>query len=182
MRTEIAGQKITLRRLQKSFTQLAYEAAHESRGGEFARWMPWCHSDYEFRETEAFVTYCDEAWTKRSEFNFAIFLNETGAFAGLVSLNQFNFQHNLVNLGYWVRTSLHGRGIAPAAARMLAKAAFEDLEINRIEILVGIENTASRRAADKAGAVFEAILRDRLMIGTRVHDAAVYSFIAEDFA
>ena len=47
----------------------------------------------------------------------------------------------------------------------------------RIEVLVAVGNVASRRVAEKSGAVYEGTLRSRLLVhGTR-HDAAMYAFI-----
>ncbi|HQU82875.1 MAG TPA: GNAT family protein [Pyrinomonadaceae bacterium] len=181
MRTEIFGKNIKLRRLEQSFIPQIFEAAYESRGGEFTRWMPWCHENYEISETRSFTIYSEDCWESASEYNFAIFENSSGDFAGMVSINQFNFQHSLVNLGYWIRISKQNRGIAREAARLLAKIVFEDLEINRIEILAAVENLPSRKTAEKAGAKFEGILRKRLMIGERIHDAALFSFVREDF-
>lgn len=181
MRTEIFGKNITLRRLQQSFVTEIFEAARESRGGEFTRWMPWCHADYTMAETESFTKYSEDFWESAAEYNFAIFENSSGDFAGMVSVNQFNFQHRLVNLGYWIRVSKQNRGIASEAAKLLAETAFKDLEINRIEILAATENFPSQKAAEKSGAKREGILRKRLMIGDRLHDGVLFSFVREDF-
>jgi ribosomal-protein-serine acetyltransferase len=55
------------------------------------------------------------------------------------------------------------------------------LPVNRIEILAAVENIASRKAAEKAGAFDEGIPRSRLIIGGRIHDAALFSFVRKDF-
>jgi RimJ/RimL family protein N-acetyltransferase len=116
------------------------------------------------------------------QLGYAIFDAETEQFLGGVGLNQPNAAHKFFNLGYWVRTSVQNRGIASRAARILAKASFEDLPpLNRIEILAAVENLPSRKTAEKAGAHHEGILRKRLVIGGRIHDAALFSFVREDF-
>jgi ribosomal-protein-serine acetyltransferase len=181
MRTEIYGDRITLRRYEKSFAPLLFEAASASRGGEFSRWMPWCHADYSLAESESFIEQVEENWQKETEFNFAIFDSKTGDFLGGVGLNQPNDQHKFYNLGYWIRISKQNQGTASAATRLLAKAAFEDLPINRLEILAAVENIPSQKAAEKAGALREGILRKRLIIGDRLHDGVMFSFIREDF-
>lgn len=181
MRTEIYGKNITLRRLQQSFTTKVFEAAFESRGSEFTRWMPWCHENYAVEETEKFVRESIENRENKKEFNFAIFDFET--FCGLVSLNRFDELNKIFNLGYWIRISSQNRGIASEAAYLLAKTAFEDFtELNRIEIVAATENIPSRKVAEKAGAKFEGILRKRLKIGERIHDAALFSYVREDFS
>jgi RimJ/RimL family protein N-acetyltransferase len=115
------------------------------------------------------------------QLGYAIFDAETEQFLGGVGLNQPNAAHKFFNLGYWVRTSVQNRGIASRAARILAKASFEDLPVNRIEILAAIENIPSQKAAEKAGARREGVLRKRLMIGGSAHDAVMFSFVREDF-
>jgi RimJ/RimL family protein N-acetyltransferase len=64
----------------------------------------------------------------------------------------------VAHVGYWVRTGQTGQGIATAAVRLIARFGFEDLGLQRLELLVAVENLASRRVAEKAGARFEGIL------------------------
>ena len=182
MRSEVKTEKLVLRKYEIAFAQLLFEAASESKGGEFSHWMPWCHENYSISESEGFIKNCQENWQTKGEFAFAIFDADSNKFLGGVGLNQPNAQHKFYNLGYWIRTSAQNRGAASEATRALAQAAFADLpEINRIEILAAIENIPSQRTAEKSGATREGILRKRLIIGDRIHDAALFSFIREDF-
>jgi len=188
MRTEIYGDQIILKAYEKSFAPLLFEAAFESRGGEFSRWMPWCHENYTIEESRDFIEKTEEnwrnsedVWQSGAQFGYAIFEAETEKFLGGVGLNQPNKMHKFFNLGYWVRVSAQNRGIASRATRILAQAAFEDLPVNRIEILAAIENVPSQRAAEKAGAEREGILRKRLTVGNKIHDAVLFSFVREDF-
>lgn len=182
MKSQIPNKNIILKKYEIEFTPLLFEAAYESRGGEFARWMPWCHENYVISESEAFIEGLEEKWQNGTVFGFAIFDAITNEFLGGIGLNQPNKLHKFYNLGYWVRVSCQNQGIASAATRALAKVAFEDLPINRIEIITAIENIPSQKAAEKAGATREGVLRNRLSIGERIHDAAMFSFIKSDFA
>ncbi len=181
MRDEIKSVNLILRKYEIGFAQLLFEAGTESRGGEFSRWMPWCHADYALAESASFIESGEENWRNETEFNFAIFDAKTNEFLGGVGLNQPNEEHKFYNLGYWIRVSKQNKGTASAAARLLAKTAFEDLPLNRLEILVAVENVASQKAAEKSGARREGILRKRLVISDRLHDAVLFSFTREDF-
>ncbi len=181
VRTEIYGDRITLKRYEKAFAPLLFEAASESRGGEFSRWMPWCHNDYAIAESESFIQKVMGNWQTETEFGFVIFDAKTDEFLGGVGLNQPNDQHKFYNLGYWIRVSKQNQGTASAATRLLAKAAFEDRPINRLEIIVAVENVPSQKTAEKAGAMREGVLRKRLIIGGEIHDAVMFSFVREDF-
>jgi len=104
----------------------------------------------------------------------------TNAFIGGSGLNQINQQYQIGNLGYWVRTSCTGQGVATRAVRLLARFGFEELGLGRIEIVAAVGNTASQRVAEKAGAHREGVLRRRLFLHDEYHDAVMYSLITED--
>jgi RimJ/RimL family protein N-acetyltransferase len=63
---------------------------------------------------------------------------------------------------------------------MAARFSFEDLKLNRVELLVPSANVASQRVAEKAGAKREGLLRKRLQLNGIAHDAFVYSLVQED--
>ena len=75
-----------------------------------------------------------------------------------------------------------GRGIATQAARLVARFGFEQLGLQRIEIVAAVGNIASQRVAEKAGATREAVLRKRLLINGESQDAVLFSLVAEDLA
>ena len=181
MRSEIVGEKIILRKYEIGFAPLLFVAANESKGSEFSRWMPWCYENYTLAESEDFIKKIEKNWQNEMIFGFAIFDAKTNDFLGGIGLNQPNKQHKFYNLGYWIRVSKQNRGVASDAARILAKTAFKDLPLNRIEILTAIENIPSQKAAEKSGATREGILRKRLIIGNNIHDAVIFSFVREDF-
>jgi RimJ/RimL family protein N-acetyltransferase len=86
----------------------------------------------------------------------------------------------MANLGYWVRTSAAGRGVATNATRAAARFGFEQLGLRRIEIVAAVDNIPSQRVAEKAGAVREGILRQRLLIRGKSMDAVLFSLVRED--
>jgi ribosomal-protein-serine acetyltransferase len=190
MRTEIYGDKIILKAYEEAFIPMLFEAALESSADEeFRRWMPWCHENYKIEESRDFIEKTvenrrnsEDIWQHERQFGYAIFDAETNRFLGGVGLNQPNAQNKFYNLGYWIRVSAQNRGTASEAARILAKAAFEDLpETNRIEIIAALENIPSQKTAVRAGATREGILRKRLVIGGKLQDAVIFSFVREDF-
>ena len=180
MNPKLSDGKIYIRPYEVKDIPALYEAARESAGETFSRWMSWCHADYKLEESSQFVHSRDEVWRNGEDLAFAIFDVETDIFLGGVGLNQFNREHGFANLGYWVRAGSMGQGIAPAATLLCARFAFQELGLNRVEILIATENIRSRRVAEKAGAKREGVLRRRLIIGDRIHDAVMYSIIAAD--
>lgn len=181
MKIEISNGALVLKKYELKHAPLLYEAAYESRGGEFTRWMPWCHEDYSLAESEDFIRKSIDNWENSIEFDYAIFDAKSGKFAGGTGLNLFNHHRKSANLGYWIRLGSQKQGIAHATARLLAQTAFESMDLKRIEIAAAVENYVSQKTAEKSGAVREGTLRQLLSIGGRQHDAVVFSFIRKDF-
>jgi RimJ/RimL family protein N-acetyltransferase len=85
------------------------------------------------------------------------------------------WQHNFGNIGYWVRQSRQQQGVATRAVRTIAAYGFSCLELTRLEIVAAVDNGPSRAVAEKVGAVFECVARNRLIVNGHPVAAAVYS-------
>ena len=179
MESELSDGSILIRPLRIEDADAAYEAVRESIN-EVAPWLPWCHPDYSREDASAFIRSLADAESGLQDYGFAVVDKQTGAFLGGVGLTQINRIHQMGNLGYWVRTSRTKRGVASAAARLMARFGFRKLGLQRLEIVVAIGNHASQRVAEKAGARREGVLLKRLLIHGQPHDAVLYSLVAED--
>jgi ribosomal-protein-serine acetyltransferase len=171
---------IIVRPLRIDDTPAVFEAVRESLEA-LKPWMSWAHDDYRIEETRQFVSRATHGWENEDNFAMAIIDARDGAFLGGTGLNNLSQEYRLANLGYWVRSSRRGRGIAPRAARLAARFAFERLGLIRAEIVVAVGNTASLRAAEKSGATREGVLRNRVMVGEKIFDAVMFSLTPQDF-
>lgn len=149
---------------------------------ELMPWMDWCHPDYSSDETREWIQGLSMGWERDENYQFGIFDALTNQFLGGCGLNHINRYYRLANLGYWVRSDRSGEGVATKVAIMLAHFGFHELGLRRIEIVTGVDNIASRRVAEKTGALFEGIQRRRLKLRDKNIDAAMYSLIPDDFA
>lgn len=178
MQTTLTDGHIVLRPLAPEDAEAIHVAACESIG-TVGRWMPWCHSGYELHEAATWIDTCRKNWTEGASCEFGVF-DAANGFCGGVGLNSFNRLNNFANLGYWVRSSCLRLGIATAAAHLAARFAFDRLQFARVEIVIHADNVASRRVAERLGATFECIARNRVVLHGRSHDAAVYSLVPDD--
>lgn len=179
MEVQLTEGPILVRTYRAQDAGALYEAARESIA-EVSVWLPWSHEDYSIEESREFVTSRPEAAQGDEWYNFATFERDSGRFLGGVGLNLFNRVHQMANLGYWVRTSAAGRGVATQAARLVARFGFAQLGLHRIEILAAVDNLASQRVAEKVGALREGVLRKRLLINGESQDAVLFSLLPED--
>lgn len=179
--TSLTDGVLTLRPLERDDRDPLYAAVIESVA-EVSPWLPWCHPGYNIAETEAFIESCITAWTQQTHFPFAIFDAASGQYLGGTGVNHIDRQNRQGSVGYWVRTSAAGRGVAPQAVRLVARFAFDTLQLSRLEIFARPDNLKSRRVAEKAGAKFEAMARNRVVQHGHAYDAALYSLIPSDLA
>jgi len=167
--------RITLRPYRIEDAQALYEAASSSVA-EAHPFMSWCHPGLTLAEMLVWIEAQVQAFENLKAFEFVI-LAEDGGFLGGCGLNQIDDANHRANLGYWVRSSATRRGVATAAIRQLVEWAFANTDLVRLEVLVAVENVASLRAAEKAGAVREGLLRRRLLLHGTAHDAVLFSFV-----
>jgi RimJ/RimL family protein N-acetyltransferase len=66
------------------------------------------------------------------------------------------------------------------ATRLAARFGFEQLGLQRIEIVAAVGNVPSQRVAEKAGATREGVSRKRLLIHGESLDAVLFSLVPED--
>ncbi len=156
-----------------------YTAVQVSKN-ELMPWMDWCRPDFSIDVPLEWLKNQHQDWEQGINYQFVIIDTESHQFLGGCGINHINQYYLLANLGYWVRSDRNGEGIASEATKLLALFGFQKLELRRIEIVTGVENWASRRVAEKAGAAYEGILRKRLKLGDINIDAVMHSLVFED--
>jgi RimJ/RimL family protein N-acetyltransferase len=172
---------VQIRPLAERDAHALFEAISESLP-LLCTWLTWCRSDYDLYDCTAYILKAQADWQKAAQFNFGTFDVKTQVLLGSVALNQISAVHNFANVGYWVRSSKAGQGIATASVKLIAMFAFQTLGLSRLEIVVPLGNVPSQRTALKAGAFFEGTLRQRLMLSGKLHDANIYSLLPQDFS
>lgn len=151
-------------------------AVRESAAG-MRRWMPWCSADYSAEQALQWFQACRAGRAGNTACEYGVFEPDTGAFLGGAGLNAIRHDHRFCNLGYWVRQSRQGQGIATRIVHALANQAFGPLQLQRVEIVVAVGNLASERVAVKSGALHEGVARNRLVIDDHPAAAHVFSLV-----
>jgi RimJ/RimL family protein N-acetyltransferase len=146
---------------------------------ELKPWMSWATDTYDERTARDYITIARARWEEHTFYAFAV--TRGADLLGACTLSSIHPIYHFCNLGYWVRTSCHGQGIAGRAAKLTTRFAFEHLGLIRVEIVIGTGNQASIRVAEKLGAHDEGILLNRMVVGKSIYDAHMYSLIPSDF-
>jgi RimJ/RimL family protein N-acetyltransferase len=91
-----------------------------------------------------------------------------------MKVNDFRTGH----IGYWCAPDARGRGVTTRALRLLCRHAFDELELERLELITDPDNRASQRVAEKVGFQPEGVLRSHLLHPDgRRRDSVMFSLL-----
>jgi len=103
-----------------------------------------------------------------------------GAFLGLAVAPRIDPRTQTAELGYVVARDARGRGVASEALRVLTRWAFEERGVLRLELLISVENQASKAVARRAGYAFEGVMRSVFVKEGRREDTELWSRLPDD--
>jgi len=175
---QLIDNDILLRPFRLEDSNQLYQAVHESLK-ELKPWMSWANEEYSEATAREYVSITRARWDEHTLYAFAITCGDE--IVGACTLSSIHPIYQFCNMGYWVRRSRHGQGMAGRAAKLVARFAFEHAGLIRAEIVIAFGNTASMRVAEKIGAHYEGILLNRMVVGKSVYDAHMYSLLPSDF-
>ncbi len=127
------------------------------------------------------VSYYHSALEAPDQQPFAIVVD--GELAGSTRYGDIRAAHAGLEIGWtWLRPCYMGTGINRRMKLLLLAYAFEDLDMQRVQLKTDNLNTRSQRAIEKLGAVREGVLRrhQRRQDGT-LRDTVMYSVTAEEW-
>lgn len=134
-------------------------------------------------ERSAFALRCharEREWQLGTGFGFGIFVD--GNFAGEINLNSVQrgpFQNAYV--GYWVDERHAGSGYVPEAVIVIARFAFDDQHLHRIQISIVPRNSASRRVVEKLAVRAEGVAERYLEINGVWEDHIRYAMTSDEW-
>jgi RimJ/RimL family protein N-acetyltransferase len=104
-------------------------------------------------------------------------VDEPALMLGGASVYDVDREQGQAAVGFWLTPAARGRGVATHATRLLARWAFTDLGVARLELTCAPDNEASQRVALRCGFVREGVLRSHVPFkGTR-RDTVVFSLL-----
>jgi RimJ/RimL family protein N-acetyltransferase len=110
---------------------------------------------------------------------FAV-VDDAGEFLGLALAPEIDRDTATAELGYAVTPGARGRGVASEALRQLTEWAFGQQGMVRLELLISVDNPASKKVAERCGYVREGVLRSSYVKPGRREDTEIWSRLATD--
>ncbi|MFJ5998546.1 GNAT family N-acetyltransferase [Streptomyces sp. NPDC092370] len=120
-----------------------------------------------------------DQWARGVAFAFAVVDGEDTVL-GNVAVSAVNRRHATGWVSYWTTQRARGQGVASKACRTLARWAFDDAGLFRLELGHRVNNPASCRVALAAGFAVEGIERQKLEYDGTRYDVERHARLATD--
>jgi ribosomal-protein-serine acetyltransferase len=142
------------------------------------RWLPWVDGASSVAVIDAFLRGVLERAAQGTSLELAI--EHEGELAGICGFRTIDAANRAAEIGYWLRADRGGRGIMTACCRALVRHGFETLGLNRVTLAAAVENTRSRRVAERLGFQLEGVHREAEWLYDHFVDHAAYSLLRRD--
>ncbi len=150
---------------------------------ELARWLPWVHRGYGRADALRFIRDSSAAWVEGRAYDFAIRRPEApDDHVGNISIWPVSRRERSGEVGYWIRTSDAGTGIATEAATAVLAVGFEEMGLHRVTLRIAVGNTPSERVAEKLGFLREGLLRKEVQVAGDWLDHTLWAMLEEEYS
>lgn len=173
---ELSDGRLRLRALRPEDKPAVVRGLNDPECGRFLWAPPYPYSDSDFDD---FLALQATAWPERRDAFWTIAGADTGEVLGAISID-LNERRQAGEIGYWCGPWARGRGVMTAAVRLVRDWAFDDLELERIEITAHRDNIASQRVALAAGFSREGLMRGYLTARGRRTDDVLFGMLPAD--
>lgn len=153
----LIGPRVCLRALERSDVKALYELSCDDA---VTRHMEW-DTPKTPAETEAFVEraiteHCDKT---KQIYHFCITLVEDGSPIGVTSLTNLHPVHRRATIGSWIGRPHWGKGLMRETKALFLEFAFGELQLERVQAWVDIDNQRSLYSLEKCGFRREGVAR-----------------------
>lgn len=125
------------------------------------------------------INHFERDFLKKKTIFLGIFHKEDfNKLIGVLEIFDVNEKINMVTIGYTLNENYFGNGIATKALNLLNSFLFNNIDINRIQAYVMIENVKSKNVLERSGFVKEGTIRQgTIWTGKGIIDLEIYSIL-----
>lgn len=169
---------IELRLLEIKNTKELFELTKSCK--DYLReWLPWVDGSKTCDDTKAFIEFTMKQFASNNGFQAGIWYK--GELAGVIGYHKIDWAHKSTSIGYWLGQKFVGKGIMTKTCKALVDYAFNDLNLNRVEIRCAEYNYKSRAIPERLGFIKEGLIRDAEWLYDHYVNHVVYGILAKEW-
>jgi ribosomal-protein-alanine N-acetyltransferase len=142
------GDSVYLKPVSSGMAEQLFDATKESTK-ELCQYMPWTNESID--DARKFLEDAAKKIHEGRELHCAIFERQTNHIIGVIGLFHLDTFTPKAEVGYWIRSSCHGKGYATDALNTLINYCRNEMKLVRVDAQVATDNIASQRVVEKCG-------------------------------
>jgi ribosomal-protein-serine acetyltransferase len=194
------GDDAELRLLEMRHAEELFTLVDQNRF-HLRQWLGWVDGNQSILDSRTFVRSALQQFANNNGFQAGIWLKGAGArgaaenagtqfqqapaaagvLAGVIGYNYIDWQNSRTEFGYWLGAPFQGHGLITRACLALIDYSFDELRLNRVEILCAEGNTRSRAVPERLSFTQEGIFRQAEWLYDHYVDLVVYAMLADEW-
>jgi ribosomal-protein-alanine N-acetyltransferase len=141
-------------------------------------------------EIRQYILFLQNQWIMNNDFTYSIQLLEKSndpspssshPIIGQITLYDLNFIHHRAEIGIWIGSPYWHHGYATEALKLIIQYAYENLNMNRLQAHIFLNNMASQKLFEKEGFQREGVVRGYIFKNGVSTDLYVYGLLRQDW-
>ena len=168
--------RLILRKMTPNDAEAVFAYASDP---EVTRYVSW-ETHRSIEDSRTFLDFATSKYESGGEPEWGIVYKGDHRFVGTCGIVSWEPYHARAELGYALSRDYWGRGLMAEAVGAMISFGFERMNLNRMEARCIAENVASARVMEKAGMLYEGMLRQRELIKGEHRDIMIYSILRDE--
>lgn len=158
------------------------QPAIEANVAHLSPWMPWVQNEpVPLEEKAALLRRFRAAFDRDEDYTYGMLSPEGERILGGCGLHK-RVGPKGIEIGFWIDKDHLRQGLATEATAILTRVAMETMDVDRVELHIDPENTASQGVAHKLGFRLEGTLKRRFPVGESMRDTGIWTLFRSDYA
>lgn len=143
------------------------------------KWLNWVDEMEDIENVKEFIKKTRQGFAAEENITAGIWYKEE--LVGVIGYNSIDWKNKKANLGYWLDKQHQGEGIITAACKELVDNAFNNFNLNKVEISCAEGNVKSRAVPERLGFTQEGVIRDAEWLYDKFVNHIQYGMLAEEW-
>lgn len=130
---------------------------------ELRPWMPWASKNINVPLSEEYARRSAANWILKSDNEIGLpllfFEKNSTKLVGVVVFHQFAWDVPMIEIGYWMRAAMTGRGLMTEAVNACTRYAIEVMKVKRIEVRIDPFNMKARNVVERLKFIQESTFK-----------------------
>lgn len=173
MRIDI-DKNLYLKTLDNNDVEIRFGVIDKNRA-YLKKWLGWLDDIVKTDDLKSYTNMCIKKERDNESYTFGIYYEN--AFVGIIAIKDIDHSNNRAEIGYWLEEKSSGKGIMTRSCKAVLDYCFNELALNRVQILVATENYQSQAIPERLDFEKEGVLRHNECLYGKYIDNYIYSML-----